>query len=202
MSGTLLLQVPGTLFSSGGSFTSLNVRLQDLSLNLPPLQKMVPDPLQQEGNGYPPRPRPFPLVRGAPPTDLSTDHASDHGNEPDALCHVVEKLGRALSLPTAHISSDTGIPKRLKKKMGGQKSYRGQGGLWALLGRAHRVGPGVADGLHVGLILGQHAGLDKNGEPWIGVYSERAFNVQHGLAVLEHLDEGLQPGLQNGDQRR
>ena len=86
--------------------------------------------------------------------------------------------------------------------MGGQKSYRGQGGLWALLGRAHRVGPGVADGLHVGLILGQHAGLDKNGEPWIGVYSERAFNVQHGLAVLEHLDEGLQPGLQNGGQRR
>src|SRR5438445_13844075 len=49
-----------------------------------------------------------------PPVGLSTDQASDHGNEPYAFCHVIEKLGRALSLPIAHISLDTGITERLK----------------------------------------------------------------------------------------
>ena len=47
-----------------------------------------------------------------PPISLSTGQASDHCNEPDALCHVVEKLGCTLSLPTVHISYDTGIAER------------------------------------------------------------------------------------------
>src|SRR6266487_1986043 len=52
-----------------------------------------------------------------PPIGLSTDQASDHGDEPDALRHIVEKLGRALPLPSAHISSDTGIAERLKRQI-------------------------------------------------------------------------------------
>ena len=36
------------------------------------------------------------------PTDLSTDHPAHHGDQADSLGHVVEKLGRTVSLFVGH----------------------------------------------------------------------------------------------------
>src|SRR5437016_9595941 len=61
--------------------------------------------------------RPDQAHYGTPPAGLSTHQAANHGNEPDALRHIVEKLGGALSLPIAHIPLETAARKRLLAKI-------------------------------------------------------------------------------------